>query len=53
MVLVAACRDVLRLVSAQKGTEYDEDLAPVIEKADNLSQPLGEVWTDGLPPTKA
>lgn len=49
MVLVAACRDVLRVVSAQEGTEYEEDLAPVIEEADDLSQPLGKVWTDGLP----
>jgi len=49
MVLVAACRDVLRVVSAQEGTDYEEDLAPVIEEADDLSQPLGEVRTDGLP----
>jgi len=25
------------------------DLAPVIEEANDLSQPLGAVWTDGLP----
>jgi hypothetical protein len=36
-------------VSAQEGSDYDEDLAPVIEVADNLSQRLGEVWIDGLP----
>jgi len=49
MTLVAACRDVLRVVSAQEGSDYEEDLGPVIEEADDLSQPLGEVWTDGLP----
>jgi hypothetical protein len=49
LTLVAACRDVLRVVSAEEGTDYDEDLAPVIEEAGDLSQPLGEVWTDGLP----
>jgi len=49
LTLVAACRDVLRVVSAQEGSDYEDDLAPVIEEADDLSQPLGEVWTDGLP----
>jgi hypothetical protein len=34
---------------AQEGTDYDDDLGPVIEEAGDLSQPLGEVWTDGLP----
>ena len=43
MVLVAACRDVLRVVSTQEGTDYEDDLAPKIEEADDLSQPLGEV----------
>lgn len=27
---------------------YIENLGPVIEEASNLSQPLGEVWTDEL-----
>ena len=49
MTIVGACRDVLRVVSAEEGTAYDENLGPVIEEADDLSQPLGEVWTDGLP----
>ena len=49
MTLVAACRDVLRVVSAQEGSDYEDDLEPVIEGADDFSQPLGEVWTDGLP----
>ncbi len=48
LTLVAACRDVLRVVSAQEGSDYQDDLGPVIEEADNLSQRLGEVWTDGL-----
>ena len=34
LTLVAACRDVLRVVSAAEGTGYDEDLAPVIEESD-------------------
>jgi hypothetical protein len=40
---------VLRVVSAQEGSDYEADLGPVIEEADDLSQPLGAVWTDGLP----
>ena len=40
---------MLRVVSAAEGTDYDEDLAPVIEEAGDLSQRLGEVWSDGLP----
>jgi len=40
---------VLRVVSAQEGSDYEDDLGPVIEEADDLSQRLGEVWTDGLP----
>ena len=53
MTLVAACRDVLRIVSAEEGTDYDEELSPVIEEVDDLSQPLGEVWTDELPAYQA
>jgi len=36
------------MVSTQEGGDYNADLTPVIEKADDISQPLGEVWTDGL-----
>ncbi len=49
MTLVAACRDVLRVISAEEGSAYDENLDPVIEEAGDLSQPLGEIWTDELP----
>jgi hypothetical protein len=49
VTLVAACRDVLRVVSAAEGTDCDDDLAPVIEEAVDLSQPLGVVWTGGIP----
>lgn len=49
LTLVAACRDVLRVVAAEKGTRYDEELAPVLEEAQELSQELGEVWTDEFP----
>ena len=48
-MLVAAGRDVLRVVSAQEGTDYAEDVAPLVEDAGDLSQLLGDVWTDGLP----
>ena len=53
LTLVAACRDVLRVVSAEEGTNYDDELGPVIEEVDDLSQRLGEVWTDELPAYQA
>ena len=53
MTIVGACRDVLRVVSAEEGTAYDENLGPVIQEVDDLSQPLGEVWTDDLPAYQA
>ena len=31
------------------GNDCEDDLGPGIEEADGLSQPLGEVWTDGYP----
>ena len=34
-------------------TEYDRELRPVLEEADDLSQPLGEVWKDELPAYQA
>jgi hypothetical protein len=49
LTLVAACRDVLRVVSTEEGSKYDENLGTVIEEVGDLSQPLGEVWTDELP----
>ena len=49
LTLVAACRDVLRVVPAEKGSAYDENLGPVIDEAGDLSQPLGVIWTDELP----
>ena len=49
MTLVAACRDVLRVVSAEEGSAYEKNLGPVIEEAGDLFQPLGEIWTDELP----
>jgi len=53
LTLVAGCRDDLRVVSAEEGTRYDDELGPVIEEVDDLSQPLGEVWTDELPAYQA
>ena len=37
---------MLRVVSAEEGSKYDENLGPVIEEVSDLSQALGEVWTD-------
>ena len=48
LTLVAACRDVLRVIRGQLGINYDTDLEPVLDETEDLSQPLGEVWTDGL-----
>ena len=48
LTLVAACRDSLRVIRGQRGIDYEGDLEPVIQEAEDLSQPLGEVWTDGL-----
>jgi len=50
LTLVAACREVLRVVSAEEETTFDDELKPVIEEAEDLSQSLGEVWTDEYPP---
>ncbi len=48
LTLVAACRDSLRVIRGQLGIDFSGDLEPVIQEAEDLSQPLGEVWTDGL-----
>jgi len=48
LALVAACRDSLRVIRGQRGIDYEGDLDPVIQEAEDLSQQLGEVWTDGL-----
>lgn len=53
LTIVVACRGVLRVVSAEEGTNYDEELGPMIEEVDDHSQPLGEVWTDELPAYQA
>jgi hypothetical protein len=37
MTIVGACRDVLRVVSAEEGAAYDENLGPVIQEVDDLS----------------
>jgi transposase-like protein len=36
------------VIRGKLGIDYDTDLEPVIEETADLSQPLGEVWTDGL-----
>jgi hypothetical protein len=50
MTHVAARRDVLRVVSAEEGSKFEDEFNPVIEEAEDLSQQLGEVWTDEYPP---
>ncbi len=45
MTLVGACRDVLRVVRAEDGTEADE-LKPAIDEIEVLSGELEEVWHD-------
>jgi hypothetical protein len=32
LTLVAACRDVLRVVSAQEGGDYEDDIGPVTRR---------------------
>ena len=48
LTLVAACRDSLRVIRGQLGIDFSGDLEPVIQESEDLSQRLGEVWTDGL-----
>ena len=48
LTLVAACRDALRVIRGKLGIAYETDLEPVMEETADLSQRLGEVWTDGL-----
>ncbi len=48
LTLVGACRDSLRVIRGKHGIDYQDDLNPVIQEAEDLSQLLGEVWTDGL-----
>lgn len=48
LTLVAGCRDELTVIRAKKGIRYENDLEPVMQEVADLSQPLEEVWTDGL-----
>ena len=48
LTLVAACRDSLRVIRGQLSIDCSGDLEPMIQEAEDLSQRLGEVWTDGL-----
>jgi hypothetical protein len=47
-MLIAACRDSLRVTRSQLGAKYNNDFEPVIQEAEELFQQLGEVWTDRL-----
>ena len=44
---------MLRVVSAEEGSKYKENLGPVIDEVGDLSYSLGEVWTDELPAYQA
>jgi len=46
MTLVAACRDVLRVIRAQPGAE-PEDLEPVLDETEILSGKIDELYHDG------
>ena len=48
LTLAAAYRDSLYVIRSQRGIDYGENLDPVIQEAEDLSQPLGVVWTNGL-----
>ncbi|WP_121743575.1 IS1595 family transposase [Natronorubrum halophilum] len=48
LTLVAARRDELTVIRAKKGIRFESDLLSVIQETEDLSQWLGEVWTDGL-----
>jgi hypothetical protein len=39
---------VLGVASAEEGMDYDEELGPLIGEVDDLSQPLGDAWTDEI-----
>ncbi|ELK49477.1 hypothetical protein D320_18819 [Haloferax sp. BAB-2207] len=39
---------MLRVIRGHLGIDFETDLAPVMQEAEDLSQPLGEAWTDGL-----
>jgi hypothetical protein len=41
------------MISAEEGSTYDKNLGPVIKEAGDLSQRLGEIWTDELPAYQA
>ena len=43
-MLVAAYRDVLRVVSAQEGCDYEDDLGIIIEDADDHPPKLKVVF---------
>jgi hypothetical protein len=46
--VAAACRGPLRVIRALKGTQYEDELERVIEGTNDLSQKMGEVWSDAL-----
>ena len=48
LTFAAACCDSLCVIRGQLGIDYGGDLNPVIQETADLSQPLGEGWTDSL-----
>ena len=48
VMLVAACRNERQVIRGKHGIDYSGDLDPMILEAEDLSQLLRDIWTDGL-----
>lgn len=46
MTLIGACRNVLRVLRTEPGTQ-PEELKPAVDEIKILSEKLNEVWPDG------
>jgi len=46
MTIIGACRDTLRVIRAEPGAN-PEELKPVLDEVEILSEKLDEVWHDG------
>ena len=48
VTLIAACRDVLHVVSPQEGSDYEDALEPVIEWAEDLCRRITTTKRRGI-----
>ena len=46
VTVAGACRGPLRVIRGLDGSKYEDELELVLTETDDLSQPLGEVWSD-------